>query len=114
MRRGDREREGLSIVDLARAYGETASRRRAPLRRVVERVGRHAVRLACGHVEVLAVGERDAIGRKLPCERCGVAREAAESGEKARNRAQDERSASAPGSATESRGESDEGDPDAA
>ncbi len=48
---------------------------RALLRRVVARVGRHAVRLACGHVEMLAVGEAEAIGRKLPCERCRLAAE---------------------------------------
>jgi len=44
----------------------------APMRTVIERVGRHAVKLSCGHVELLAVGEADAIGRKLPCERCAV------------------------------------------
>ena len=43
---------------------------KAPLRRIVERIGRHAVRLSCGHVETLAVGEAEAEGRKLPCERC--------------------------------------------
>jgi hypothetical protein len=46
---------------------------RAPLRVVVERIGRHAVRLEYGHVEMLAVGEADAVGRRLPCERCAPA-----------------------------------------
>jgi hypothetical protein len=45
----------------------------APLRLVVERIGRHAVRLDCGHVDLLAVGEAGAIGRRLPCVRCALA-----------------------------------------
>jgi len=42
------------------------------MRRVIERVGRHAVRLSCGHVETLSAGEADAIGRRLLCERCAA------------------------------------------
>jgi hypothetical protein len=45
----------------------------APLREIVAVIGRHAVRLACGHVEYLAAGEAEAIGRKIPCERCPAA-----------------------------------------
>lgn len=45
---------------------------KVPLRTITERVGRHAVRLSCGHVETLAVGEAEAIGRKLACERCAA------------------------------------------
>jgi hypothetical protein len=46
--------------------------RHPPLREVVALVGRHAVRLRCGHVETLFAGEAEAIGRKVPCERCAA------------------------------------------
>ncbi len=43
-----------------------------PMREIVDRIGRHAVRLNCGHIETLSA---DAIGRRLPCERCAAAGE---------------------------------------
>lgn len=36
---------------------------KAPLREVVERIGRHAVRLTCGHVVPLFGGEPEAVGK---------------------------------------------------
>ena len=108
-----RERDGLSITDLAELYAKP-SRRPAPLRRIVARAGRHLVRLECDHLETLFGAEHEALGKRMPCERCGIARGATESGEKGRYRAQGERSGTGRGNETSAAGSCGESGPDAA